>query len=100
MWNIGIYCTQGRNISQGWRLREIFSDHAQLSGVEYRYIFHHTDEFDWSVSRAYVIYIYVITGMGYVLIDPLWYNYMLLLMGYVLLDPLWYMLLLAWGMCY
>ena len=40
-------------------------DHAQYQGwnigVEHRNIFHPTDQFDWSVSRAYVINIYICT---------------------------------------
>ena len=33
-WNIGIYCTQGRNISRGRRPREIFSaEGAMYAGI-------------------------------------------------------------------
>ena len=102
-WNIGIYCTQGRNISRGRRPRKIFSTKGTIicryftrKGFEYLvyYIGYSlwgttvsvatypltmrsirggtfgwnieiystpTNQFDWSVSRAYVINIYMET---------------------------------------
>ena len=99
-WNIGIYCTQGSNISRGRRPRKIFSTEGNIcryftrKGFEYLvyYIGYSlrgttvsvatypltmlsirggtlgwnieiystpTNQFDWSVSRAYVINIYI-----------------------------------------
>ena len=72
-WNIGIYCTQGRNISRGhigYSLRgttvsvatyplTMRSIRGGTLGWNIEIYSTPTNQFDWSVSRAYVINIYI-----------------------------------------